>query len=202
MSFEPFLYVKLSWFWIPAHNNSSALYVASKIAEKVVLTNPLDFRSKRGTRSLHDATVHLRSPRTSCSKHIRRQPPRKSNVRLDSGRDLRKYFPGRCFGPEGSLQARTTRSLWSAIALISRRFSNLVYASLYSKITISVLEKKYTCLNRTLSERPELALFVWEARLQGHPASIKESFHSAENLLKLLPALRALELDPEFSIDR
>jgi hypothetical protein len=83
-----------------------------------------------------------------------------------------------------------------ALALVSRRIGRWARVSLYNQVTIRLLEKECTCFIRTLLEHPELALYVWGARLLGENRGLEdgENFRKAQRLLKLLPALRTLKV--------
>jgi hypothetical protein len=81
------------------------------------------------------------------------------------------------------------------LTLVSRRISRLAQVSLYSEVSIPLLEKKYTSFNRAILEHPELGTHVYKARLKGRLVwEIEESFRRAQHLLKLFPALRTLSL--------
>jgi hypothetical protein len=85
-----------------------------------------------------------------------------------------------------------------ALALVSRRFSRWAQVSLYSQIIIHLRGKEYVSFYRTLLEHPELGSFVWKASLRGdgdkYSRESEECLPNAQSLLKLLPALRSLEV--------
>jgi hypothetical protein len=89
------------------------------------------------------------------------------------------------------------------LAFVSRRFSRMIRASLYSEVTIDLLGEQFTCFSRTLMEHPELASHVWQIFLtySYHAERFKleqpfqrKLFLRARQLLELLPALRALAI--------
>jgi hypothetical protein len=82
-----------------------------------------------------------------------------------------------------------------ALALVNRRIGRLGQVSLYNEITLLLLQKERTlCFSRTLSKHPELGLSVWGARLAGQWHKREACFRKAQQLLKMLPALRTLVL--------
>jgi hypothetical protein len=95
------------------------------------------------------------------------------------------------------------------LALVSRRISRLAQVSLYHQVTFSPVdpslynkvpksnlnsEMKYQCFKRTLLKNPDLGSYVWKTQLNGKLLEKKNGFRTAQQLLELLPALRALEL--------
>jgi hypothetical protein len=85
------------------------------------------------------------------------------------------------------------------LALVSRRFSKLIQVSLYHDVVIDLLEEQSELFTRTLVEHPDRASHVWSVVLSNHSPRLRKwhddqekLFTQAQQLLKLLPALRSL----------
>jgi hypothetical protein len=88
-----------------------------------------------------------------------------------------------------------------AIALVNRRFSRLIQASLYSQVEYSWPTGKSTCFKRTLLKCPQLASFVWKAEFRefrNEEYHWYAFYHEIRQLLKMLPVLRVLHLPKHF----
>jgi hypothetical protein len=85
------------------------------------------------------------------------------------------------------------------LALVSCRFGRLTRASLYSQVQLSLSSEKYVSFTRSLSKLPELSSCVWKAQLirrlyHDVECAKEEIYRRAQQLLQILPALRALDL--------
>jgi hypothetical protein len=85
------------------------------------------------------------------------------------------------------------------LAMVCRRFSMMIKPSLYSEVTIDLLDEEYIRFHRTLMEHPELGSYIWKTHMTyfsdvGRRYDEAKCFSQARQLLALLPALRNLEL--------
>jgi hypothetical protein len=92
-----------------------------------------------------------------------------------------------------------SRSDLCKLALVSRRFSKLIQASLYHDIYILWSIKRYACFKRTLLDCPQLGSFVWRLYLIADGNADYDAFNKdIQKLLQKMPALRSLKLSERF----